>query len=477
MRNETVMEPLISLDHVTYRYPFTGRDAVTDISIDVKPGETVLVTGVSGCGKTTLIRLINGLAPGYYGGKVTGSIRVAGIPNASRTLPEIAADCGTLFQDPENQFFALNVEDELAFAEEWRGTSREGIRRKIEDAVKRFGIGRVLSSSIHELSEGEKQKVGLSSITMTAPKALIFDEPTANLDPESTEALASEIIRLKKEGKAILVVDHRLYWLSGAVDRVIGMAEEGDFSILTPELCRRYGLRSAAVPDVRETLPRNEEASGRPVLAADAVTFAYKGKPPVFDDATFGVHPGITAVIGHNGAGKTTLARLLTGLAKPLKGGFLLGGKPADAKTLLASVSIVLQNADHQLHMKTVLGEVMSSLAAAGRPAEREDAMPLLSLFHLESLAERHPQSLSGGQKQRLVIALAFAKDPDVIILDEPTSGLDGVNMRRIARALESMAKEGKAVLVITHDLELLKLCCERRLTLPIRNEVLARAA
>ena len=141
MRNETVMEPLISLDHVTYRYPFTGRDAVTDISIDVKPGETVLVTGVSGCGKTTLIRLINGLAPGYYGGKVTGSIRVAGIPNASRTLPEIAADCGTLFQDPENQFFALNVEDELAFAEEWRGTSREGIRRKIEDAVKRFGIG------------------------------------------------------------------------------------------------------------------------------------------------------------------------------------------------------------------------------------------------------------------------------------------------------------------------------------------------
>jgi energy-coupling factor transporter ATP-binding protein EcfA2 len=348
--------------------------------------------------------------------------------------------------------------------------------------VKRFGIGRVLSSSIHELSEGEKQKVGLSSITMTDPKALIFDEPTANLDPESTEALASEIIRLKKEGKAILVVDHRLYWLAGAVDRVIvmedgRMAEEGDFSILTPELCRRYGLRSAAVPDVRETLPRNEEASGRPVLAADAVTFAYKGKAPVFDDATFGIHPGITAVIGHNGAGKTTLARLLTGLAKPVKGGFLLGGKQADAKTLLASVSIVLQNADHQLHMKTVLGEVMSSLAAAGRPAEREDALPLLSLFHLESLAERHPQSLSGGQKQRLVIALAFAKDPDVIILDEPTSGLDGVNMRRIARALESMAKEGKAVLVITHDLELLKLCCERRLTLPIRNEVLARAA
>lgn len=160
---------------------------------------------------------------------------------------------------------------------------------------------------------------------MTDPKALIFDEPTANLDPESTEALASEIIRLKKEGKAILVVDHRLYWLAGAVDRVIvmedgRMAEEGDFSILTPELCRRYGLRVRRGAGCPGDAAEKRGGIGPPVLAADAVTFAYKGKAPVFDDATFGIHPGITAVIGHNGAGKTTLARLLTGLAKPREG-------------------------------------------------------------------------------------------------------------------------------------------------------------
>ena len=220
MRNEKEMEPLISLDHVTYRYPFTGRDAVTDISIDVKPGEAVLVTGVSGCGKTTLIRLINGLAPGYYGGKVTGSIHVAGIPNASRTLPEIAADCGTLFQDPENQFFALNVEDELAFAEEWRGTPREGIRRKIEDAVKRFGIGRVLSSSIHELSEGEKQKVGLSSITMTDPKALIFDEPTVGLDPKQIIEIRN-LIRGLGKAHTVILSTHILQEVQAVCDKIV----------------------------------------------------------------------------------------------------------------------------------------------------------------------------------------------------------------------------------------------------------------
>ena len=477
---------MIRFERVTYTYPFQTCPAVSDISFSVRPGELVLCTGASGCGKSTLMRLANGLCPHYFQGTLEGRVLIGGEPTDARPINAIAREVGTLFQDPEQQFFALNVEDELAFAHEWQGVSPESIAAKIDEAARAFRLGPILSSSIHELSEGQKQKVGLASILSQGPRALILDEPSANLDPEATEDLACKLAELKARGMAILVVDHRLYWLEGIADRVLVMregriAERGGFDLLYDDALRgRCGLRAARVDDPRRTLPDCAEEllePGEGGLAVSGLRFAYSGKPALFDGVDVSIPAGVTALIGDNGTGKTTLARLLTGLNAAQEGRFAIAGQPVPASKLLSRVGIVLQNADHQLHMKTVLGEVMSSLAAAGRPAEREDALPLLSLFHLESLAERHPQSLSGGQKQRLVIALAFAKDPDVIILDEPTSGLDGVNMRRIARALESMAKEGKAVLVITHDLELLKLCCERRLTLPIRNEVLARAA
>ena len=173
-----------------------------------------------------------------------------------------------------------------------------------------------------------------------------------------------------------------------------------------------------------------------------------------------------TLFFGLSGTGKTTLARLLTGLNAAQEGRFAIAGQPVPASKLLSRVGIVLQNADHQLHMKTVRQELEVSLSLAGCGAD--DVPGLLSLFALEGLAERHPQSLSGGEKQRLVIACAFAKRPDVLILDEPTSGLDGRNMRRIADALELLAGRGACVLVITHDLELMGLSCARALRLPL---------
>ena len=169
---------------------------------------------------------------------------------------------------------------------------------------------------------------------------------------------------------------------------------------------------------------------------------------------------------GPSGTGKTTLARLLTGLNAAQEGRFAIAGQPVPASKLLSRVGIVLQNADHQLHMKTVRQELEVSLSLAGCGAD--DVPGLLSLFALEGLAERHPQSLSGGEKQRLVIACGFAKRPDVLILDEPTSGLDGRNMRRIADALDLLAGRGACVLVITHDLELMGLSCARALRLPL---------
>ena len=475
---------MIRFDSVSYTYPFQDTPAVRDISFTVCPGELVLCTGMSGCGKTTLMRLANGLCPQYYRGSVTGSVTVGGRDTASYPLHALADEVGTLFQNPEEQFFALNVEEELVFAHEWQGRSTEDIRSRLERVTQEFGLELILGSSVHELSEGQKQKVGLASILSRQPGALILDEPTANLDPESTVELAQQLRRLKETGIAIFVVDHRLYWLEGVADRVLVMnrgriAEQGAFSLLRDDALReRFGLRRHSVDDPRLSLPDAANCGGTPRLEVEDLTFGYPNNPLLFSGAACGVSGGVTAIVGDNGVGKTTLARLLTGLNKAGEGRMRLDGLPITPDALLGRSSLVLQNADHQLYMRTAFEEVATCLriaagnfySATSLEDGREKALGILAMFDLSALAERHPQSLSGGEKQRLVIACAFAKNPDVLILDEPTSGLDGRNMRRIATALADVVDRGACVLVITHDLELMEIACTAALRLPLRG-------
>lgn len=468
---------MISLQNVSFTYPFAEKPALENLTLEVAPGSVTLVTGVSGCGKTTLVRLVNGLCPKYYTGKLEGSVSVNGIDNTERELPQIASDIGTLFQDPESQFFALNVEDEMAFALEWAGLARSRIADMIARQIEFYKLENIRNSSIHELSEGQKQKLGLATVTMGDVKALILDEPTANLDPEATAELADEIHRLKKAGLAILIVDHRLYWLRDVADQVVVMDHgravlQGKFEELTEDVRNRYGLRDIDVEDPRKILKdmSQSQSDNAGILGFKNLTFAYKGKDAIFENASLSINRGISAVIGNNGVGKTTLSRILTGLNKAEAGEFFYQGKVVKQAELLRHVAIVLQNADHQLHMKTVRREVETSLEVAGCRGGADAAQRLLEMFDLQDLSERHPQSLSGGQKQRLVIACAVAKNPDVILLDEPTSGLDGINMKRIARILKELEEKGKAVLIITHDLELMGLCCENAVRLPLRK-------
>ncbi len=421
---------MIRLDSVTYSYPFQDSAAVSDLSLGVNSGEIVLVTGASGCGKSTLIRLINGLCPHFFKGELSGKIEIDNRETAERSIHEIGEDVGTVFQDPELQFFALRVEDELAFAHECRGESHSEIAEAVTTGAAAMGIADLLGATIHDLSEGQKQKLAIASILSLSPKVLVFDEPTANLDPESTLELAEKFDELKKMGLAILVVDHRLYWLEGVVDRVVVMeegriVEEGPFAILKDDqFCTRYGLRQSHVSDQRQLLPA-----------------------------------------------PTTLARLLTGLLKMQRGTLRLAGRELPAKELLAKASIVLQNTDHQLHMNTVFKELATAAGHAKTAAtDRNNLQTILEEFNLAHLADRHPQSLSGGEKQRLVIACGVVREPEILILDEPTSGLDGRNMKRIAAVIARAAERGAIVLLITHDLELLAGVADQALHLPIKK-------
>ncbi len=482
------MKPEIKFENVSYTYANQKHPALQNVSLTVTAGELKVVTGASGCGKTTLMRLANGLCPQIYGGIVEGRVTVSGLDVSHTPVAELSEVIGTLFQDPEEQFFALSVGDEIAFALRSRGVPAPEVVERTRRAADRLAIGHLLGQDIHALSEGQKQKVGLAAILALGPKVLIFDEPSANLDPESTEALAFTMAELKREGAAILVVDHRLYWLKNVADSVCVMSHgkiifEREFSVLNnADVRKAWGLRQAEVPDVRRVLPRVRTAVGKNVesdcasFSAQRMSFAYDENHRIFKEASFCIEPGVTALIGDNGTGKTTLARILTGLNQA-QGDFFIGGRKVGRDGLMPHAGLVLQNADHQLQMRTVQEEVQSACAAGEllkhgrfelwrRSLGAKDFLryrgrvdEILARLRLSHLAERHPQSLSGGEKQRVVIACAIAKNPAVLILDEPTSGLDGANMAAIAELLKDEAQKGTAVFLITHDLELMQIC------------------
>ncbi|MCG8633819.1 MAG: ABC transporter ATP-binding protein, partial [Desulfobacterales bacterium] len=461
-----------------YTYPFQDQPAVADLSFSVAQGEAVLCTGASGSGKSTLIRLINGLAPHFHKGRLKGRVSVAGKDTALTPVRELSARVGTMFQDPESQFFALRVRDELGFALECRGTSLSGIRSITERESARFGLEGLMDAMIFDLSQGEKQKLALAGILCMDPGIIILDEPSANLDPGATRELAVHLLALKRRGITLFIVDHRLYWLRELVDSVLvldrgRLACRGDFGLLEDEGVRhRFGLRSAAVresalPPAEDTSHINTRGDADHRISAEGLTFGYKKKPPLFEDVSFDLPRGrVIAVTGCNGAGKTTLARILTGLLPVKKGRIRINGRALSPKSLLARASIVLQNTDHQLHMKTVRREL--EISARGNTNRDRAVADALVTFGLDRFEYRHPQSLSGGQKQRLVIAAALVKSPDIFILDEPTSGLDGTNMKIIARVMTGMARSGACVLVITHDLELMDRACACALSLPL---------
>lgn len=460
---------MIALREVSFRYA-GGEPGVRALDLRLHEGECVVLCGASGCGKTTVTRLVNGLAPAYYPGEKSGTIHIAGEESAALPLWSIGQRVGSVFQDPQSQFFSSELEGEVAFACENYGYPRAEIRRRTGEAIARLGLGAIGKRPLDVLSGGEKQRTAIASVYALRPRIFVLDEPTANLDARGIAELRETLGALKAEGHGLLLAEHRLSWLDGLADRYLYMDAGRVAAAYTPEALRQMppeerralGLRATEALAMR-ALPRPDPGP-EALLRAEDLSCA-RGGAQLWSGLNFALGAGqITALTGGNGMGKTTLALVLSGLAGAWSGRLYLGGRRAGRGALRRAVYYCANECAAQFFTDSVGEELLLGLRRSA--ARLEEARALLRRLDLYAQRERHPASLSGGQKQRLALACALLSERPVLILDEPTSGLDGGNMRLIAEELKTAARAGRCVMVISHDEEFVDCCCTHRIRL-----------
>ena len=459
---------MIEFRDVSFSYPDSPDGGLKNIDLTIPGGQFVLLCGRSGCGKTTLTRLINGLIPQFFAGELNGTVLLDGEDLAGLPMHRIAERVGSVFQNPRTQFFNVDTDSEIAFGMENEAVPQEAMQSRVAGTARTLGIEPLLGRSIFALSGGEKQKIAFASVYAMGPEVFLLDEPSSNLDAEAIGALRGHLRRIKAQGKTVVVAEHRLYYLMDVADRVIYLEDGrivGDwtaeqFRSLAAEKRQNMGLRAI---DLTEEKPvRCTRPVAAPILELQNVTLAYQ-KQTVLQDVSLRAAPSeVIAVAGHNGAGKTTFSRALCGLHKEASGQFLWNGKPQKPKARMQRAYLVMQDVNYQLFAESVEAECTFGIK---HPDAALTAQTLEALG-LTPFRERHPNTLSGGQKQRLAAAAAMACGKELLVFDEPTSGLDYDSMVRLAALIRQLAAMGKVIFVVTHDYEFVCRTCTRVLHL-----------
>jgi energy-coupling factor transport system ATP-binding protein len=483
--------PLLSFERVSYSYPGLDEAALSDVSIEIGPGEFCLLAGLSGHGKSTLLRAACGLVPHFHGGHFSGRVTLAGLDTREHGPAHLGAFAGVLFQDPETQLVMSTVRAELSLSLESRGHGATAVARGVEEVALALGIDALLDRSTHDLSGGEKQRVALGAALAGRPRLVLLDEPTSQLDPVAGDELIGLLRRLNQEWETtILLAEHRLERCLAAADRVIALQDgrvgcDGDPetflawasrespALQTPaaKLFALSGLQPApaGVRQARATLRAHRllpeepgSQTGEPdpparsrtkarraskpaaALEMSAVWHELSDGPAILRGVTLRLQPGESvALMGRNGAGKSTLLRHAAGLLQPTRGRVKTAGR----------VALLLQNpGDYFIHERVA------------------DELPEAALMPvgLRGAAERNPRDLSGGERQRLALAIVSGADdpPGVLALDEPTRGMDRAAKGLLAQEIRHRASEGQAVIVATHDPEFAAACADRAVLL-----------
>lgn len=430
--------------------------------------KNVLVIGGSGSGKTTLASVINGLISHYYEGTLTGETYINGEKINDLELSEIGNLVGTVFQDPRSQFFMMDPFNEVAFGLCNRCLNKDEIKQRVKNSLQIFGIEHLKEKSIFKLSSGEKQKVAIASCYAMKPDIYLFDEPTANLDIQSIFDLRDILIELKKTGKTIVVLEHRLFYLTELLDRIIVLNDgkiEGEYSsqYLIEIQSKHRDIRSLYLNDLEVVNQKEPKIEETPILEVKKLSYFHSKTEnySILKDISITAFGNeIIGIIGENGVGKTTFGRLCAGLLKEKNGSIFLQGKKLKYKKRLGKVYFVMQDSDFQLFAGSVKEEL--SIGKSNVKLTDEEKNRILSKFGISYFEDRHPMTLSRGQKQRLTIATAVSSESKVIFFDEPTSGLDKNSMDLVSKSILGISDADKVLFVISHDYEFLLSVCNR---------------
>lgn len=487
---------MIRFEHVTITYPEAEAPTLVDVSFEVPEGELCLVVGVTGSGKSTLLRAVNGLVPRFSGGVLAGSVVIDGKSTADLPPRDLADVVGVVGQDPAAGFVTDYVEDELAYAMENLGVAPEIMRRRVEDILDLLGLHEIRYRPLASLSGGQQQRVAIGAVLTAGPRVLVLDEPTSALDPAAAEEVLAALTRLVHDlGITVLIAEHRLERVVQYADRIVMVPGDGRPVIVgTP--AEVFGQSSVAPPVVelgrlagwsplplsvrdarrlagplRERLAEVELSAFRrtPGVAGDVVAItdglqASYGPVTALRGINLQFRAGeVVALMGRNGAGKSTFLNHLVGLREPASGTVrVMGAEPhrLSAHDVVRVAGLVPQDSGVLLYHDTVAAECSASDRDAGLIAGTTRSV--LDQIVPDIKATAHPRDLSEGQRLGLALSIVLASEPPLLLLDEPTRGLDYGAKQRLVEVLGRLAAEGHAVVIATHDVEVVAAVADR---------------
>jgi energy-coupling factor transport system ATP-binding protein len=474
--NELITDtPALWVDRLSFRYQRREDLALRDISLQVKPGEILLIAGASGCGKTTLMRCINGLIPRTYHGELTGDIQIFGKPVSTMSMPELSQQVGTILQDPERQIVGSYVLNEVAFGLENLGLPRHEILQRANETLEFLGISHLKYRETFLTSGGEKQKVALAGVLSMRPRLLLLDEPLASLDPMSSHEALKFFRWLADTGIAIMIVEHRvedvlaihpdhvlyldkgeqLYY--GEAEGLVDVVDYHRIKLPAPTILKR--AKDEPPPTYKPLLQPAHDQD--PLISFENVYFQYSASlPNVLQDINFKVYPGdIIAILGHNGAGKTTLVKHALGLLKPTRGNVFLEDKETSKLTVAQAaktVGYVFQSPIQMLFAPTVAAELEFGPKNLRYDPEtiKKNVDWAIQTVHLEDEMQSAPLALSFGQQKRVSLAAVLSMRSRILMMDEPTAGQDYWNYLSFMDSILQMPGFD-AIIFITHDVDL----------------------